>query len=107
MLSAQDGAMTNLSLYLTESADMYPREAASSETRQRDSYADDASIAVALESCSCADAPVFRGAVPQSGYSSGRLITIASWVLRAITTSAGVVGSGFSSRCGRYGGTKT
>lgn len=37
----------------------------------------------------------------QRGYSAGRLTTMASWVLRAITTSAGVVGSGFSSRCGR------
>ena len=34
----------------------------------------------------------------------GRLITMASWVLRAITTSAGVFGSGFSSRCGKCGG---
>ena len=43
---------------------------------------------------------------PQSGYSAGRSTTIASWVLRAITTSAGLSGSGFSSRCGKYGGTK-
>ena len=77
------------------------------ETPQRDFYADDASIAVGFESCSRAEGPVFRGLRPQSGYSSGKLITIASWVLRAITTSARVVGSGFSSRCGRYGGTKT
>ena len=42
-----------------------------------------------------------------SGYSAGRLITMASWLLRAITTSAVVSGSGFSSRCGRYGGMKT
>lgn len=42
-----------------------------------------------------------------SGYRAGRLITMASWLLRAITTSAVVSGSGFSSRCGRYGGMKT
>jgi len=44
---------------------------------------------------------------PSSGYSPGRLITMASWLLRAMTTSAMVFGSGFSSRCGRYGGIKT
>ena len=36
----------------------------------------------------------------------GRLTTIASWVLRAITTTASDAGSGFSSRCGTNGGTK-
>lgn len=41
-----------------------------------------------------------------SGYSSDRLTTMASWLVRAITTSAGVLASGFSSRCGTYGGTK-
>src|SRR5258708_1295017 len=42
-----------------------------------------------------------------SAYSAGRLTTIASCVLRAITITAGLLGSGFSSRCGTYGGTKT
>ena len=37
----------------------------------------------------------------------GRLTTIASCVLRAMTTTAGVSGDGFSSRCGVYGGTNT
>ena len=41
-----------------------------------------------------------------TAYSSGRLTTIASWVERAITTTASLCGSGFSSRCGTYGGTK-
>ena len=36
-----------------------------------------------------------------------RLTTIASWVVRAMTTTASVPGSGFSSRCGTNGGTKT
>ena len=36
----------------------------------------------------------------------GRLTTIASWLLRAITTTASV-SVGFSSRCGVNGGTKT
>lgn len=35
-----------------------------------------------------------------SAYSLGRLTTIASCVLRAITTTASSDGSGFSSRCG-------
>lgn len=42
-----------------------------------------------------------------SAYSAGRLTTIASCVLRAITITAGLLGSGFSSRCGTNGGTKT
>ena len=37
----------------------------------------------------------------------GTFTTIPSWVLRAITTTAGVSADGFSSRCGVYGGTKT
>ncbi len=37
----------------------------------------------------------------------GRLTSMASCVLRAITTTASVSGSLFSSRCGVYGGTKT
>lgn len=41
-----------------------------------------------------------RPSSSESAYSSGRLITIASCVLRAITISAGELGSGFSSRCG-------
>ena len=36
---------------------------------------------------------------------SGRLTTMASWVLRAMTTTASTSGSGFSSRCGTHGGT--
>ena len=35
----------------------------------------------------------------------GRFTTIASWVVRAITTTASSAGSGFSSRCGANGGT--
>jgi len=42
-----------------------------------------------------------------SAYSARRLTTIASCVLRAITITAGLLGSGFSSRCGTNGGTKT
>src|SRR5882757_5404436 len=45
--------------------------------------------------------------LPGSAYNAGRLTTIASCVLRAITITAGLLGSGFSSRCGTYGGTKT
>ncbi len=41
-----------------------------------------------------------------SAYRWGRLTTIASWVLRAMTTTASSPGSGFSSRCGTNGGTK-
>ena len=37
----------------------------------------------------------------------GRLTTIASWVLRAITTTASSSGEGFSSRWGVKGGTNT
>jgi hypothetical protein len=40
-------------------------------------------------------------------YSCGTLITIASWVDRAITTTASVPEDGFSSRCGTCGGTQT
>jgi len=40
-------------------------------------------------------------------YSAGTLTTIASWVDRAITTTASVSGDGFSSRCGTCGGTQT
>jgi hypothetical protein len=39
--------------------------------------------------------------------SASRLTTIASSVVREITTMASVSGSGFSSRCGTYGGTNT
>lgn len=39
--------------------------------------------------------------------SSGRFTTIASWLLRAMTTTASVSGEGFSSRCRAHGGTKT
>lgn len=48
------------------------------------------------------------GQPPSAGstYSPGRLTTIASCVLRAITTTASSAGSGFSSRCGTKGGTK-
>jgi hypothetical protein len=42
----------------------------------------------------------------ENAYSSGRLTTTASCVLRAITITAGLLRSGFSSRCGTYGGTK-
>jgi len=42
-----------------------------------------------------------------SDHSSGTLTTIASWVERAITTTASVSGDGFSSRCGTRGGTQT
>ncbi|SCG04796.1 UDP-N-acetylmuramoyl-L-alanyl-D-glutamate--2,6-diaminopimelate ligase [Streptomyces sp. MnatMP-M17] len=45
------------------------------------------------------------GSLPRT-YSSGRLTTIASCVLRAITTTASSSALGFSSRCGTYGGTK-
>jgi hypothetical protein len=49
--------------------------------------------------------PLERGqSVPRS---EGRLTTIASWVLLAITTTASRSGALFSSRCGVYGGTKT
>ena len=41
------------------------------------------------------------------GQSAGTLTTIASWVERAITTTASVSGDGFSSRCGTCGGTHT
>jgi len=37
----------------------------------------------------------------------GTLTTIASWVDRAMTTTASVSGDGFSSRCGTCGGTQT
>jgi hypothetical protein len=36
---------------------------------------------------------------------SARLTTMASWVVRAMTTIASPSGSGFSSRCGTHGGT--
>jgi hypothetical protein len=39
--------------------------------------------------------------------SAGTLTTMASWVDRAITTTASVSGDGFSSRCGTCGGTQT
>ncbi len=41
------------------------------------------------------------------GYSSATSTTIASWVDRAMTTTASVSGEGFSSRCGTCGGTHT
>ena len=40
-----------------------------------------------------------------SGRRLGRLTTMASWLLRAMTTTASSA-PGFSSRCGTYGGTK-
>src|SRR4029077_17472085 len=48
-----------------------------------------------------------RAGGSESAYSCRRLTAIASCVLRAITITAGRLGSGFSSRCGTYGGTKT
>jgi hypothetical protein len=49
--------------------------------------------------------PVTGGAT-SAQFSSWRFTTIASWVVRAMTTIASVSGSGFSSRCGTNGGTK-
>lgn len=51
---------------------------------------------------------LFRRQVSSAGsaYSPGRLTTIASWVLRAMTTTASSERSGFSSRWGTNGGTK-
>jgi putative flavoprotein involved in K+ transport len=40
-------------------------------------------------------------------YREGTLTTMASWVDRAMTTTASVSGDGFSSRCGTCGGTQT
>lgn len=48
-----------------------------------------------------------RGRSPDPGHSAGTLTTMASWVDRAITTTASVSGDGFSSRCGACGGTQT
>ena len=45
------------------------------------------------------------GAHGASGRRLGRLTTMASWLLRAMTTTASSA-PGFSSRCGTYGGTK-
>jgi AAA ATPase domain len=42
-----------------------------------------------------------------SDHNAGTLTTIASWVDRAITTTASVSADGFSSRCGTCGGTQT
>ncbi|RZS44454.1 hypothetical protein EV193_101330 [Herbihabitans rhizosphaerae] len=41
-----------------------------------------------------------------SRYNSGRETLIGSCVVRAITTTTGSFGSGFSSRCGTFGGTR-
>ena len=46
-----------------------------------------------------------RGPYDASGRRLGRLTTMASWLLRAMTTTASSA-PGFSSRCGTYGGTK-
>lgn len=45
--------------------------------------------------------PAASTAIRYSGVSRSRLTTIARCVVRAITTSAVSLGSGFSSRCGR------
>lgn len=50
--------------------------------------------------------PTPQASPAPSTYSPGRFTTIASCVLRAITTTASSAGSGFSSRCGTNGGTK-
>jgi ribosome-associated protein len=47
------------------------------------------------------------GVTGLQGYKAGRLTTTASWVERAMTTTASVSGEGFSSRCGTCGGTQT
>ena len=47
---------------------------------------------------------LWRGPV---NHSEGTWTTMASWVDRAITTTASVSGEGFSSRCGTWGGTHT
>ncbi len=51
--------------------------------------------------------PARPGQSDGTTHSAGTLTTMASWVDRAMTTTASVSGDGFSSRCGTCGGTRT
>lgn len=48
-----------------------------------------------------------RRLLHRCAHREGTLTTIASWVDRAMTTTASMSGDGFSSRCGTCGGTQT